>query len=96
MALYLLAQVLSHGGSTSGPDLVDIPNMEVEGKMQCVGGSTSSEASWLPHRIVGTYRIQLSLQATELSDVSADSICDSDVVDGHSDLDDEMETSNWE
>ncbi|CAN6356218.1 unnamed protein product, partial [Urochloa humidicola] len=36
MALYLLAQVLSHGGSTSGMDLVDIPNMEVEGKMQCV------------------------------------------------------------
>ncbi|CAO2150230.1 unnamed protein product, partial [Urochloa humidicola] len=29
-------EVLSHGGSTSGTDPVDIPNMEVEGKMQCV------------------------------------------------------------
>ncbi|CAN6292387.1 unnamed protein product, partial [Urochloa humidicola] len=25
-------EVLSHGGSTSGTDLVDIPNMEVEGR----------------------------------------------------------------
>ncbi|CAN6309223.1 unnamed protein product [Urochloa humidicola] len=42
-----LAQVLPHGGGTTGPDLVDNPSMEVEALVVCSSTSCGGEEQQL-------------------------------------------------